>query len=182
MYIYALLVLYSCFTSLDVCNCCHPVLLQYIHLYSCFTRTLLVLFLMYVCVCVCRLTGLVESVEQSEGLRRDGACEHAGLQQRPAGQAPLPEAAPVCLLMHVGAAQARTRLQERLRVWTAVQVRDACCSLVIWCPLTQSSLSASYGGGCSTRIHVDSGKYWGLVRLCGVMRWPGGLLYAARGP
>jgi hypothetical protein len=119
-------VLNSCFTSLHVCNCCIPVLLQYIHLYSCFTRTLLVLFLLYVCVRVCRLTGLVECVEQSEGLRRDGGWEHAGLQQRPAGQAPLHEPPPVCVLMHVGAAQARTRLQERLRVSTAEQVRDAC--------------------------------------------------------
>ncbi len=27
------------------------------------------------------------------------------------------------------------------------------------CPLTQSSLCAYFGGGCSTRIYVDSGKY-----------------------
>ncbi len=53
MYIYALLVLYSCFTSLDICNCCNPPLVTYIHLYSCFTPTLLVLFLVCVCVCVC---------------------------------------------------------------------------------------------------------------------------------
>jgi hypothetical protein len=136
MYICALLVLYSCFTSLHICKCCNPVLLQYIHLYSCFTRTLLVLFLLCVRVCVWRLTGLVECVEQSEGLRRDGACEHAGvLQQRPAGQAPLHEPAPVCLLIHVGAAQAPTpgRQERPVRqcVSPAVQVRDACCSLVI---------------------------------------------------
>ncbi len=31
------------------------------------------------------------------------------------------------------------------------------------------------------RIYVDSGKYRGLVRLSGVMRWAAGLLYAARG-
>ena len=37
------------------------------------------------------------------------------------------------------------------------------------------------GGRCSTRIYVDSGKYRGFVRLCGVMRWPAGLLYAPRG-
>ncbi len=53
-YIYALLVLYSCFTSLEICNCCTPVLLQYTHSYSCCTRTLLVLFLLCVlCACVC---------------------------------------------------------------------------------------------------------------------------------
>jgi hypothetical protein len=32
----------------------------------------------------------------------------------------------VCVLMHIGAAQARTRLQERQRVTPAGQVRDAC--------------------------------------------------------
>ena len=57
MYIYALLVLHSCFTSLDICNCCNPALLEYIHLYSCFTRTLLVLFLL----CVCACAGLLAS-------------------------------------------------------------------------------------------------------------------------
>jgi hypothetical protein len=31
------------------------------------------------------------------------------------------------------------------------------------------------------RTYVDSGKYRGLVRLCGVMGWAGGLEYAARG-
>jgi hypothetical protein len=78
------------------------------------------------CVCVCRLTGLVEFVEQSEGLRRDGAWEHGVVQQRAAGEAPLHEPAHVCVLMHVGAAQARIRLQERQRVSPATQVRDAC--------------------------------------------------------
>jgi hypothetical protein len=34
-------------------------------------------------------------------------------QQRAAGEAPLHEPRHVCLLMHVGAAQARARLQER---------------------------------------------------------------------
>jgi hypothetical protein len=73
IYMYALLVFHSCFNSLDICNCCNPPLLTCIHLYSCFTRTLLVIFLLCVRVCVRRLTGLVECVEQSEGLRRDGA-------------------------------------------------------------------------------------------------------------
>ena len=48
------------------------------------------------------------------------------LQQRAAGEAPLHEPRHVCLLMHVGAGQARTRLQERQRVSTASQVRDGC--------------------------------------------------------
>jgi hypothetical protein len=66
-------------------------------------------------------------VEHSEGLRRDGAWEHGVLQQRAAGEAPVEEAAAhVCVLLHVGAAQARTRLLERQRVSTAAQVIDAC--------------------------------------------------------
>jgi hypothetical protein len=65
-------------------------------------------------------------VYQSEGLRRDGACEHDVLQQRAAGEAPLHEPPHVCLLMHVGAAQASTRLQERQHVTHATQVRDGC--------------------------------------------------------
>ncbi len=75
-------------------------------------------------VCVCRLTDLVESVEQSDWLRRDGAWEHGVMQQRPAGDAPLHEPPHVCLLMHVGAAQARTRLQERPFVSSAEKVRE----------------------------------------------------------
>ncbi len=77
-------------------------------------------------MCVCRLTGLVECVEESEGLRRDGAWEHGVLQQRVAGEAPLHEPPHVCLLMCVAAAQAPTRLQERQRVKGAAEVRDAC--------------------------------------------------------
>ncbi len=71
-------------------------------------------------MCVCRLTGLLECVEDSEGLRRDGAWEHGVLQQRAAGEAPLHEPSHVCLLMHVTAAQARTRLQDRQLVRPAV--------------------------------------------------------------
>ncbi len=80
-------------------------------------------------VCVCHLTGLVECVEQREGLRRDGAWEHGVLQERAAGEAPLEEAAAhVCALMHVGAAQARTRGRQerpvRPLVSRAAQVRE----------------------------------------------------------
>jgi len=78
-------------------------------LYSYFTRAFLAVC---VCVCVCRLTGLVECVQHSEGLRRDGGWEHDVLQQRAAGEAPLHEAAHVCVLMHVGAAQARTPMRQ----------------------------------------------------------------------
>jgi hypothetical protein len=80
-------------------------------------NALLVLYSL--CVCVSRLTELVECVEESEGLRRDGACEHGVLQQRAAGEALLHEPSHVCLLMHVGATQANTRLQERQRVHRA---------------------------------------------------------------
>jgi hypothetical protein len=131
IYIYDLLVFYFCFISLDICNCCNPVLLQYIHLYSYFTPTLLLLFLL--CMCVCRLTVLVESVEQSEGLSRDGACQNAVLQKIQAGQATLHEPPDVCLLINVGVAQARTRLTLGLisNVPNATQVRDGCCWRVI---------------------------------------------------
>ncbi len=60
---------------------------------------------------MCRLTGLVECVEESEGLRRDGAWEHGVLHQRAAGEAPLHEPPHVSLLIHLSAAQARTPLQ-----------------------------------------------------------------------
>ena len=30
-------------------------------------------------------------------------------------------------------------------------------------------------------MYVDNGRYRGLVKLCGGMRWPAGLLYAPRG-
>ncbi len=39
-------------------------------------------------------------MEESEGKRRDGAWEHAVLQQRAAGEAALHEPPHVCLLMH----------------------------------------------------------------------------------
>ncbi len=50
IYIYDVLLLYSCFTPRYACTSCNSILLRYIHLYSCFTRTLLLLFLMCVCV------------------------------------------------------------------------------------------------------------------------------------
>ncbi len=55
-------------------------------------------------------------MEESEGLRRDGAWEHCVLQQRAAGEAPLHEPPHVCLLILLAPAQARTRLTERQRV------------------------------------------------------------------
>ena len=65
---------------------------------------------------------------ESEGLRRDGAWEHGVLQQRAAGEAPLHEPPHVCLLMYVGAAQARTRGRKeravRALVLAAMQVRE----------------------------------------------------------
>ena len=64
-------------------------------------------------------------MEGSGGLRRDGAWEHGVLQQRAAGEAPLHEPPHVCLLMHLAAAQARTRgRQVRPLVLAAEQVRE----------------------------------------------------------
>jgi hypothetical protein len=86
-------------------------------------------------VCVCRLTGFVERVAESEGLRRDGAWEHGVLQQRAAGEAPLHEPPHVSLLILLAAAQANTRRREArpvpALVSTAMQVRQmhaACVS------------------------------------------------------
>ncbi len=104
--------LYSCFTAasplliyvtaaillyLHTCGYTPAVLAVYSHLSWC------------VCVCVCRLTGLVERVEESEGLRRDGAWEHGVLKQRAAGEAPLHEPPHVSLLILLAPAQANTR-------------------------------------------------------------------------
>ncbi len=63
-------------------------------------------------------------MEESEGLRRDGAWEHDVLQQRAAGEAPLHEPPHVSLLILLAPAQANTRVQERQSVRTAAQVRD----------------------------------------------------------
>ncbi len=118
MYIYALLVLTP---GSPVLIYVTAVILFYLHLLI-YTPDLLVLHSYFSC-CVCvwasRLTGLVECVEESEGQRRDGACEHDVLQQRAAGQAPLHEPPHVCLLMHLGAAQARTPLRIGPRVHRA---------------------------------------------------------------
>jgi hypothetical protein len=121
--------LYLCFTAASpVLMYVTAVILIYSYIFI-YTPALLVLyyyFSWFVYVCVCRFTGLVECVEESEGLRRDGAWEHGVLQQRAAGEAPLHEPPHVSLLMHLAPAQAHTRLQERQRVRTAAQVRDAC--------------------------------------------------------
>jgi hypothetical protein len=89
-----------------------------------YTPTFLVLYYYFSC-CVCRLTGLVECVDESEGLRRDGGWEHGVLQQRAAGEAPLHEPPHVSLL---GGVQANTRLTGertvRPLVVAAVQVRE----------------------------------------------------------
>jgi len=68
-------------------------------------------------------------VEESEGLRRDGAWEHGVLQERAAGEAPLHDLRHVCLLMHVAAAQASICINsatETNGVGTAMQVRVGC--------------------------------------------------------
>ncbi len=58
-------------------------------------------------------------MEESEGLRRDGAWEHGVLQQRAAGEAPLHEPPHVSLLILLAPAQARTPLQIGPRVCRA---------------------------------------------------------------
>jgi hypothetical protein len=59
-----------------------------------------------------------------------GAWEHGVLQQRAAGEAALHEVSHVCVLMHVGAAQARTPMRQerpvRPFVSPAAQVRVGC--------------------------------------------------------
>ena len=66
-------------------------------------------------------------MDESEGLRRDGAWEHGVLQQRPARQVPLHHPPPVSLLILLAPAQAPTRMrQERQLVSPVAQVRDAC--------------------------------------------------------
>ncbi len=127
--------------------CCHPALLEYIFIY---TPALLVLYSYLsccACVCVCRRTGLVECVEESEGLRRDGAWEHGVLQQRPARQVPLHHPPHVSLLTHFAAAQARTRMRQeremRRFVCPAEQVRVGWRRRRMSCPLTRPSSSLS---------------------------------------
>jgi hypothetical protein len=73
-------------------------------------------------------------VEESEGLRRDGAWEHDVLQQRPAGEAPLHDPPHVSLLILLAAAQASICIYSILApqsthavlVVYAVQVRVGC--------------------------------------------------------
>ncbi len=62
--------------------------------------------------CSCLCTALLESVHHSECLKKDGACEHGALHQRAATAAQLDEAAGVCVLIHVGVAQASTALLQ----------------------------------------------------------------------
>ena len=101
------------------------------------------------------------SVNQSGRLSRDVTCEHAALEQRAASAAPLDQAARVCLLIHVGVAQANSPLylERPVRpgpfVSTVEQVIVGCRRRGMSCPLTQSSLSVYCGGGCSARIYVD---------------------------
>jgi hypothetical protein len=123
---------------------------------------------------VCRLAALVECVEESEGLRRDGAWEHGVLQQRPAGEAPLHDPPHVCALMHVGAAQARTRGRKerpvQALVLAAMQVREKHAARASYVARLPNLVSV-------TRIYVDSGKHRGLVRVRHGMPWPARLPY-----
>jgi hypothetical protein len=82
------------------------------------------------------------------------------LQQRAAGEAALHEPPHVCLLMHVGTAQARTRLQELQFVSIVEQVRE------------MHAARASYDALLPNLVSV---RISGEDALCGVrsgMRWP----------
>ena len=154
--------LYFCFTpALPLAIYVTAAILPYFNIFI-YTAALHVLYTYFsCCVCVCRRTGLVECVEESEGLRRDGAWEHGVLQQRPARQVPLHHPPHVSLLIHLAPAQAPTRGRQeremRRFVFPAEQVRDAWRRRRMSCPLTRASLCVYCGGGCSTRIYVDSG-------------------------
>jgi hypothetical protein len=66
-----------------------------------------------------RLKPPVTSRLMQEGIKYEecNVQRHAGaLQQRAASAAPLDEAVVVCVLIHVGVAQARTRLQPAILV------------------------------------------------------------------
>jgi hypothetical protein len=52
IYIYGLLVFYSCFTSLDICNCCNPPLLTFISLILLLSSYLTITFLGVCMLCV----------------------------------------------------------------------------------------------------------------------------------
>jgi hypothetical protein len=80
------------------------------YIYICFTCVLLLLHLSWF-IYTRALLVVYSSFSCGAYVSRHGV-----LQQRAAGEAALHEPPHVCLLMHVGAAQARTRLQERQRV------------------------------------------------------------------
>jgi hypothetical protein len=64
-------------------------------------------------------------VEESEGLRRDGAWEHGVFQERAAGEAPLHDLRHVCVLIHLAVVQASICVNTLTDsfVTTAPQVR-----------------------------------------------------------
>jgi hypothetical protein len=116
--------LYSCFTPVSpLLIHVTAVIRRHLHILI-YNPASLVLY-SYFFWCVCRAYWPSKCVEESEGLRRDGAWEHGVLQQRAAGEAPLHKPSHVCVLMHVGAVQERTRgRQERPLVLAAAQVRE----------------------------------------------------------
>ena len=141
-------------------------------LYLCFTPAssldsfILMLYSYFSGVYVRRLTGLVECVEKREGLRRDGAWEHGLLQQRVAGEATLHEPPHVCVLMHVGAAQARTGMRERQRVSPAEQVREMHAARVSHDALLPDLVSLRIGEEDARREYMQTAASIGGLLDC----------------
>jgi hypothetical protein len=154
-------VFYCCITSLDICNCCNPPLLTYMRLYSCCTRSVLALVLVCLCVCVpaywpSRACGGKWGAEERWSMgawRVEAEGSWWSTATRTAS----------CLSTHPSRSCAGKYSQAiGATSWsTCVDCgageRDACCSRVIWCPLTQSSLCVSCGGACPlTRSYIYS--------------------------
>jgi hypothetical protein len=138
-----LLVFYSFFTSLDICNCCNPPSLTYIHWYSsCFTRILLVLFLVCVRVCVPaywarRVCGGKWGAEERWSMGAWRVAAEGSWWSTATRTAS-------CLSTHASRSSAGKYSNETGASSSSTCVdcdageRDGCCSRVIWCPLTQS--------------------------------------------
>ena len=77
--------------------------------------------------------------------------------------------------MHVGVAQANTRIYKerpvRPLVSSVVEVRVGCRRRGMLYPLAQSSLCVYCGGGRSTTLYVDSGKYSVIDDKAGACRY-----------
>jgi hypothetical protein len=66
-------------------------------------------------------------------------------------------------------------------VLAAVEVREMHAARASYDARLPNLVSRRMAEEDALPVYVDSGRYRGLVRFCGVMRWAAGLLYAARG-